>query len=404
MTISYGKRAAWSWAFYDFANTIYSAIVVTVYLPLHLKELTQRNWPMALGMVSSLILSALLSPFFGALMDHTGRIKVYLWALTLMCIIATCALAFTSYVPLIIFIFFVANFAYQSSLVFYNAILPSLAARSEQGRLSGLGVGLGYLGVVFALPIAYWIEQKNPTTWVFPVAGVLFFIFALPLFLWVPETHPASKSKIAKSVMVERWGKVSQTLKSVVSNRLLLFFFLGNFLCVDAVNAAIIWFSVYTKSVFGVSQGTLIGLVLALNACAFVGGILMGKLTDRMGSLNTLFLASLLFGLAILLSGLLRSFALFYVAMVGLGSFGIAGLWTAGRKLLVEIAPPQEIGEYFGLYGITGKLSVVGSLLFAVISDHFNPRAAILSQLISLSLGAFFLFQMKKEMPHLSER
>jgi UMF1 family MFS transporter len=101
------------------------------------------------------------------------------------------------------------------------------------------------------------------------------------------------------------------------------------------------------------------------------------------------------------------------------GACGLAGLWVAGRKLLIELAPPDKIGEYFGLYGITIKVSVVGTLLFSLITDwgesvgsllyglmgslpggadmHWNYRLAILAQLVMLVPGILLLWSVRPE-------
>jgi UMF1 family MFS transporter len=77
-----------------------------------------------------------------------------------------------------------------------------------------------------------------------------------------------------------------------------------------------------------------------------------------------------------------------YLATLGvLGAFGLAGVWTAGRKMIVLLAPPERIGEFFGLYGITVKLSVVGSSVFALIRDAYGSKPAMLAQGIQLLIG-----------------
>jgi UMF1 family MFS transporter len=74
------------------------------------------------------------------------------------------------------------------------------------------------------------------------------------------------------------------------------------------------------------------------------------------------------------------------------GSGGLAGMWTAGRKWLLEVAPPDKVGEYFGLYGVTIKLSVLGCSLFAALADWTGSyRVALLGQLAPLIVGIAFL-------------
>ena len=82
------------------------------------------------------------------------------------------------------------------------------------------------------------------------------------------------------------------------------------------------------------------------------------------------------------------------------GSGGLAGTWTAGRKWLLDIAPPDHVGEFFGLYGVTIKLSVFGCTLFALLSDWTGSyRVALVSQLVPLVIGIGFLAAARSQRP-----
>ena len=69
------------------------------------------------------------------------------------------------------------------------------------------------------------------------------------------------------------------------------------------------------------------------------------------------------------------------------GAFGLAGVWTAGRKMIVLLAPPERIGEFFGLYGITVKLSVLGYATYSLVGDAYGCKPAMLAQSIQLLIG-----------------
>jgi MFS-type transporter involved in bile tolerance (Atg22 family) len=69
------------------------------------------------------------------------------------------------------------------------------------------------------------------------------------------------------------------------------------------------------------------------------------------------------------------------------GAFGLSGIWTAGRKLVVVLAPPERVGSYFGLYGVTVKLSVVGSVVYGFVEHAHGAKPAMLAQGAQLLLG-----------------
>jgi len=133
--------------------------------------------------------------------------------------------------------------------------------------------------------------------------------------------------------------------------------------------------------------------MIALNVTAFVAGCLMGKWTDRFGAWQVLMVAIGATLLTFLVCATAHFAPLFIVTLLTFGSIGITGIWTAGRKLLIELAPPGEIGKLFGRYGLSGKLSAIGSILFAVLADIWGYRSAIWLEVFLLAVGLFFIYR-----------
>lgn len=380
------------WSFYDFANTIFSAIVLTAYFPLYFTELTGKNWTLGVATTASMILSGLVVPYLGVVSDRTGRTKYYLELTTLACIVCLIPLALIQNSILLLIFFLISCFFYHSSLVFYNSLLPAASSKDHQGFASGLGTGLGYAGVLLALPLAHHFDTHFGRPSVFLVAAALFFLFSLPLFFFVPERRVPNPKPFHTRLYGEEWRKVFRLVASLPKHPALLLFFLGNFLVLDALNSTIFWFLVYAREVFSQTQGILIKLMMAVNASAFIFGILTGILTDKAGSMKTLVFSSLV--LALTLAGLVFAvnFQAFAVLTCLGGSLAIAGIWTAGRKALVEFAPTEKLGQYFGLYGLTTKISVLGSTIFSILADTIGFEIALLSLAVPAALGTFLLF------------
>jgi len=394
-----------SWAMYDFANTIYSAIVVTAFFPLFMGKLAGRDLYTGLTQTLSMILAGLIVPVAGAVADRTGRAKRYLWWFTVACCAATAGIGLagndacyegtapTDVLVATLLLFGLANLTYQASLVFYNTLLPAVASPQRQGRVSGFGVGLGYLGVCAALPVAWFAVEKTGAMRVaFLVAGVAFFITALPLFLFVRPPQPSQKVEVERGLVVEQFRELGATLRSVWHTPPVLFFFIGNFLCVDVVNTLIMWTRPYLQKGVGFSSAASIKILLAMSASAFVLGMGMGWLTDRLGPKRTLLTAAASLLLCVIVAGTFRHPAILLPVILIFGSGGLAGMWTAGRKWLLEVAPAEKVGEFFGLYGVTVKLSVFGCTIFAGLADWTGSyRVALLSQLVPLIIGIGFL-------------
>ena len=182
-----------AWALYDFANTIFSFAIVSFAMSLwtirFLGEGPGTFWFTAAVSVS-VLLNAAVSPVLGAMSDRTGRRTPFLAVFTTLCIGATVAIGFVD-IRLGLVAFAVANFAYQAALIYYDSLLPDVATSAARGRLSGIGVSLGYcgtllVGVLLLLGVSTGPDGES-TSSTFVLVGSLFALFAAPLFLVVRE-------------------------------------------------------------------------------------------------------------------------------------------------------------------------------------------------------------------------
>ncbi len=407
---------AGSWCLYDFANTIYSGVVVTLAFQLHLAELTGKEkyafWTLSAGLIAS----GLAVPACGAIADRTGQSKRYLIFTTAACCVCTIAMSATINWPILLVLYFITTFAYNTSLVFYESLVVQIAERRHVGRVTGLGVGLGYLGTAFALPIALWAckflkAQGRGIVFngqilffgpAFVVAGLLFLIFSIPLIIWVPERRVENEQPLSMTVVGDGFGRLLRTLRNLPANRNVMFFLLANFFCLDTVNALIACFMPFVKKGLGLTTDRAALYMILFSVIALGTGMATGWMADRWGSKRVLAASMLAFLVTLLSCAWTSSEIVFAVMFLGLGTFALAGTWTAGRKLLVTLAPPDEIGEYFGLYGITAKLSIVGNFLFGWIADmkfgaedSTSYRVALSCLLFSLLIGMALLTRVK---------
>jgi len=408
---SRGLRAS-AWVTYDLANTIYAASITYLFTPYFTERFGARD---ELGMctTASMLVAGLLSPWFGALCDRTGKARGYLTLATLANVAVMLLWGLGGPAHGLLASLFVANVAYQTALTFYNALLPSVAAPGRDGWLSGLGTGVGYFGNVVVLLALIVVPPASfgeaPAYLAF--GGLAFLLFACPCLLLVRDTRAIEPAPLGPALR-ESLRSLGSTLRSVPQHRALGWFLLGNFCVVDVLNTAILFFADFVKEVyreafangslqwfglpFGPQAGSMVMFTVLLGLCfsglAFGFGLLLGRATDRrplavmLASVAALGLA--LGGGACFGGG---DTTWFTITLVGGGAFGMAGIWTAGRKVLLLLAPPDRVGEYFGLYGITVKVSVLGSTLYGVLADRFGSVPALLAQLAPLLLGLLCL-------------
>ena len=193
LTRSGSSIEALAWALYDFANTIFSFAIVSFAMSLwtirFLGEGPGTFW-FTVAVSGSVLVNAIVSPILGAMSDRVGRRKPFLAVFTALCIIGTLAIGLVD-IRLGLLAFAIANFAYQAALIYYDALLPDVARPIARGRLSGIGVALGYCGTllvgVLLLAGISTDADGSATASTFALVAGLFLVFAGPLFLVVRE-------------------------------------------------------------------------------------------------------------------------------------------------------------------------------------------------------------------------
>jgi UMF1 family MFS transporter len=391
-----------SWALYDFANTIFSFAIVSFAMgPWATRFLGEAQGTFAFTLAGSVAvaLNAAVSPVLGAMSDRTGGRKGYLLVFTLACVVPTAVIGFVD-IGLGLLLFAIANFAYQAALIYYDALLPDVARPESRGRLSGIGVGLGYLGsIVAALLYGLTTDADGRTTALsFVLVASLFAVFAIPLFAIVRERRPLPGDRFRVADALRSWTQIRSTIAHARERPGLLRFVVARFFYSDPINTAIAVMSLFAINAVGYSEGEARGVLIVLIVVAVLASFAWGWLADRIGPKRTLMIVLASWVAGLLLIGLVLERTTFLVAGAILGS-GLGGVAVTDRLLLIRLAPPERVGEMFGLFGLVGKLSaVVGPLMYGGIVLILQPQLgtlayqiAILSLLVLMVIGVAIL-------------
>ena len=404
LTTSGKARVAVAWSLYDFANTIFSFVVVSSAIGLWLvadDRFGERdgNFVLSVAVVVSVGFNALVSPVLGALSDRGGRRMPYLLFFTLLCIGPTMFIGLSAPV-LGVVLFVVANFGYQAALIYYDSTLKSVSKPATRGRLSGIGVAVGYMGTIFSGLLL--LVLNVPLEGRFLVAGVLFAFFAIPIFIFVRESGP-----IGRVTWGDILGSLGQLRTSVQHARevpRLLRFLVARFFYSDAVNTIIVVMSIVTTKAKGLTDSQALIVLISLTVAAIVASFGWGYVVDRLGPRRTLMIVLTSWAVGLVLGAISLSvngpigIAMFLIAGAILGS-GLGGVQVADRVLMVRLSPPERVGEFFGLYGLVGKGSqVVGQLLYGLTLLLFFDtlgvgayQLAVLTLLVTMLIGAWLL-------------
>jgi MFS transporter, UMF1 family len=391
-----------AWALYDFANTIFSFAIVSFAMSLwairFLEEADGTFWFTAAVSISVLV-NAIVSPVLGAMSDRVGRRKPFLAFFTAACIIGTAVIGLVD-IRLGLVAFAIANFAYQAALIYYDALLPDVAHPRTRGRLSGIGVGLGYCGTLLVgglLLLGLTIEDGQSTSLTFVLVAGLFLVFAAPLFLLVCERGRAGTAFSAIDA-VRSWNQLGVTLRHARETPGLLRFIIARFFYSDPVNTSIAVMSAFAVYAVGFTEGEALQVLLILTVVAVFASFGWGYLADRLGPRRTLFAVLATWAAGLVILSLFLSTLPFLIAGALLGA-GLGGVGVVDRLMLLRLTPAERVGEMFGLYGLVGKFSaVMGPIVYGIIVANLLDglgtgayQVAVGSLFLLLLLGIWIL-------------
>lgn len=395
------KLIIFSWAMYDFANTIFSMNVISLYFALWVTvDMHGEDIYYSFALSGSMLLSALAAPVFGTISDKVGRRMPFLISFTILSCVFTALISFSTNIVMGLVVFSVANFGYQLGNVFYNALLPNVSQYKKIGQVSGIGVGLGYFGTIAGLILVGPFALHYGRQAAFIPTAILFFLFSLPCFIFVKDERSYLRNKIigkSGNAIVAAFAKIKETFINIKKYSGILRFLIAAFIFLNAIDAVFIFMSVYAKKVVGFSDSEILVLYIFSSAFAILGAFLIGIITDKLGAKRTLTGVLCLWCIAALLVIISWSKHNFYIIgpLVGIS---LGGTWTSARTLLVELTPAHMIGEFFGFYGLIGKTAAIaGSLVWGVCVLVFGflgmlkYRIAVAALLLFLIVGLIIL-------------
>jgi len=408
-----------SWIIYDLANTIFSMNIVTRYFAAWLViDLALGDHYYSIAYSFSMLLVALTMPIIGAISDRYHRKMPLLIVYTLVCILFTALIGVAGHtisnnvtkIAWALIFFVIANYSYQGGLVFYNAMLPNICSERSIGRVSGYGVAFGYIGSIIGLIlVSPFVEgkiwgmeisfiPKGGTVASFIPTAILFLIFALPTFIFVKDPVVPKSDENPGVDIKAAFKKVLDSISNTKKYPGVLRFLIAKFFYEDAIQTVILFMAVYTQKVMGFSSESTTNFFIIIIPSVVVGSALFGMLTDHFGPKKVLIFV--LIGWIISLSVLVLTMKIWLFWIIGalIGVF-MGSTWTSARPLLISLVPKEMLGEFFGLYSLSGKLAAIfGPLVWAAMvnifydyGDIFRYKAAIMALNVLIIVG-FIIF------------
>ncbi|WP_396621676.1 MFS transporter [Marinobacter sp. W-8] len=405
------KRALWSWALYDWANSAFFTIILTfVFAQYFSVSVIQdevagtRAWGNIVGIAGVEI--AILAPILGAIADQSGRRKPWLISFTLLCVISSAMLWTVTpdqsqfwtaalWVGL-------GTLGAEFAFIFYNSMLPDLARPERTGRWSGWAWGLGYVGGIASLVVAlYGFIEADGTIFnldrgaaehvraTFVLVAVWYLVFALPAFFFIPD-RPSTGLGLGAATRAGL-AQLKQSIAHVRQYRDIVRFLIARMLYTDGLATIFTFGGVYAAGTFNMSPTEVLQFAIALNVTAGLGALGFAWIDDALGGRNTILLSLVGLGCSAFAILVVDGATAFWIWGMILGIF-VGPLQSASRSHLARVAPPHLQTQMFGLFAFSGKATAfAGPLLVGLVTSVTDSQRWGMSTILLFLLIGFVL-------------
>ncbi|MDC8004056.1 MFS transporter [Aureisphaera galaxeae] len=416
------KKLLNAWAFYDWANSVYSLVIASAVFPLFYGALfdiaeIEEIELFTLSIESSnviffttafaFLIVSLISPILSGVADYTGNKKIFLKFFCYLGAFSTIALYWFSLENIYLGLMFytLALVGFWASLVFYNSYLPDIAHKEQHDSISAKGYSLGYIGSVLLLVLCLGMIMSQETgegkvqmmRWSFVLTGVWWILFSQYTYMYLPKGNTAGGSFSSKVLfngfeeLKKIWRELGGQLKL---KRYLIAFFVYS-MAVQTVMLAAAYFG-ERELEWGSEDEKVTGLIvsiLLIQLIAVVGAILTSRLSAKVGNVKALIYINVFWIFLCVYAYFIYTPFQFYIAaaLVGLVMGGVQAL---SRSTYSKFLPKTEdTASYFSFYDVAEKIGIIiGMFLYGLVGELTGSmRYSILFLIIFFVTGVILL-------------
>lgn len=417
------KKLLNAWAFYDWANSVYTLTIASAVFPIFYEALfsDRDHYIDVFGMhlKNSALISfitafafmvvSFISPLLSGIADYVGNKKSFMKFFCYLGALSCMGLYWFDldniYVGLIFY--FLGLLGYWGSLVFYNSYLPDIAFEEQQDRISAKGYSLGYIGSVILLIVNLAMIMKpklfgisgtdgeaamKAMRYSFVMVGVWWILFSQYTYYYLPKGSKESGQKLTKSVVFNGFKelkKVWALLKENIPLKRYLGGFFVSSMAVQTVMLVATYFGAQEIQWSSKEESTigLIVCILIIQLVAVVGAVLTSRASEKFGNVPTLIFINAIWAVFCALAFFITLPMHFYV-MATVAGFVMGGIQALSRSTYSKLLPETEdTASFFSFYDVAEKIGIViGMCVYGMIDQITgSPRAAI------VILGIFFV-------------
>lgn len=370
-----------AWVLYDVGNSAFTMLACSL-IPIWFKELAAGRlssddatgaWALGVSLVTVIV--ALMGPVCGALSDRR-EMKLIFFRTSVLIGAACCVInGFASSWLLFLVVFIVAKIAYSCSLTFYDSMLGDVTEEARMDEVSSYGYAWGYIGscIPFAVALVFYVLGPDMLG---VISGFISKLvgFAVTAAWWLAVTVPLLRRYKQRNCTERQphavrsaFKKLGGTIKRIATeDKKVLWFLLAFFLYIDGVGT-IIDNCINIGTDLGLDAVGQVVVLLATQVVAWIFSLVFARLSRKYSTVRLLGVCIIGYFLVCLYAFTLKSMLQFGIMAFGVGMFQ-GSIQSLSRSYFTKIIPPENSGEYFGIYDIFSKgASFLGSGVIAAV-------------------------------------
>ncbi len=426
------KKLLNAWAFYDWANSVYSLVIASAIFPIYygaLFRMAEIDKIVVFGgeiarapLISyttsiAFVFIALITPLISGIADYLGNKKIFMKFFCYLGGLSCIGLYWFSleniYMGLVCYFFGLVGF--WISFAINNSYLPDIAFPEQQDRISAKGFSLGYIGSVLLLlinlamvmrPQFFGIEGEGAELiamkYSFVSVGIWWILFSQYTFFHLPK---GNKREGERHNVILNGFKELQGVWRQLGHEIRLKRYLGAFFVYSMAVQTVMLIATYfgEEEIAWGSDGErttgLIVSILLIQLVAVFGATVTARASKFFGNIKTLVIVNVLWIVICVYAYFVITPTDFYIA-AGFVGLVMGGIQALSRSTYSKFIPEtKDTASFFSFYDVSEKIGIViGTFLYGFVAQFSGSmRNATIFLGIFFIFGAFLLLRVPKK-------
>ena len=426
------KKLLNAWAFYDWANSVYSLVIASAIFPIYyaaifkikgIEQITvfgtefKNTALISFVTASAFLMVAIISPFLSGIADYAGNKKSFMKFFCYLGALSCIGLCWFDLerIYLSLSFYFFGLIGFWGSLVFYNSYLPDVAFPEQQDALSAKGYSMGYIGSVVLLlfnlamvmsPETFHIGGEHPAVtamqYSFVSVGIWWIVFSQYTYYYLPKGNTGNK--VTKDVLFNGFRELKKVWVLLGENVTLKKYLTSFFVYSMAVQTVMLVATYFGEQEIAwenddhKTMGLIIS-ILVIQLVAVAGAILTSKVSDRFGNIKTLIFINCIW-VVICICAYFVTLPIHFYITAGFVGLVMGGIQSLSRSTYSKLLPEtKDTASFFSFYDVAEKIGIViGMLIYGLIDQLTGSmRNSIVFLALFFIVGVYLLNKVNKK-------